>query len=235
MPQPVPVVSSPSSYTFKQGAYSSHSLLIAHLPDNGKSRRVLDVGGGEGYLSKVLVMRGYDVVCLALHGTAIEPFPDGVHLIETDLDCKKPKLNGVFDYIICGDVLEHLRDPHATLTWLRSLLRPGGLLLASLPNSGHLYFRLTVLLGRFPQHDRGLFDRTHLHFYTWTGWSELFRRAGFRIAQVTGTVVPIALALGWKDDGALTKHIDSVGYFLSNLWKSLLAYQFVVKAAPRDL
>ncbi len=42
-------------------------------------------------------------------------------------------------------------------------LAEGGRLVASLPNSGNLYFHLNILMGRFPAHGRGLFDRTHLH------------------------------------------------------------------------
>ena len=30
-----------------------------------------------------------------------------------------------------------------------------------------------VLMGLFPQPDRGLFERTHVRFYAWQGWVEL--------------------------------------------------------------
>jgi len=36
----------------------------------------------------------------------------------------------------------------------------------SLPNVAHIAARLLLLAGRFPQMNRGIFDRTHLHFYT---------------------------------------------------------------------
>lgn len=219
-----------SPYTFKPGSTSSHSLLLAGLPVDGENRKVLDVGGGEGYLSDVLARRGYQVVCLAAPGTAVDPFPEGVTLIETDLDAAKPLLDGPFDFIICGDVLEHLRDPPAVLGWLRGLLAPGGRLLASLPNSGHLYFRLNVLIGRFPAHDRGLFDRTHLHFYTWDGWRRLFAEAGFEMETVRPTPVPAGLALGLLQDHVAARSLETIGYILGLVRKTLFAYQFVVTA-----
>ena len=85
-------------------------------------------------------------------------------MVEVDLDFALPDLKSTFDYVVCGDVVEHVRDPGRLLAWLRSLLGPAGLLIGSLPNSGHFHFRWNVLRGRFPADERGLFDRTHLHF-----------------------------------------------------------------------
>src|SRR5262249_5417654 len=119
---------------------------------------------------------------------------NGYQLLEADLEKGLPPLDGHFDAIVCADILEHLRDPGSLLRQLRSVLKPGGRLIASLPNSGHLYFRLMVVAGRFPKHDKGLFDRTHVHFFTWSGWAELLRESGFSIRDVTPTGIPVALA-----------------------------------------
>ncbi len=230
-----PAGDSPASpYSFKPGRLSSHGLLLTFLPSSGEGRRLLDVGGGEGYLSRILAQRGYQVTCLAAPGSVAGSFPQEVQLLETDLDAQKPTLGVLFDFIVCGDVLEHLRDPPATLSWLRGLLAPGGRLLASLPNSGHLYFRWQVLWGRFPAHDRGLFDRTHLHFYTWQGWRRLFAAAGLEIERVEPTTVPFGLALGLPHDHVAVRALERLGYLLGRLRKTLFAYQFVVSARPPE-
>ena len=39
-----------------------------------------------------------------------------------------------FDYVLCGDVLEHLRDPYALIRKIRAWLKPEGRLICSLPN-----------------------------------------------------------------------------------------------------
>src|SRR5262249_15033008 len=139
--------------------------------------------------------RGYQVTGIESPGRAGDRFPPGVELMEADLEQGLPPIAGRFDFILCADVLEHLREPQKLLRELRFLLAREGRLLASLPNSGHAYFRWNVLLGRFPAHDRGLFDRTHLHFYTWRGWMELFAAAGWRIEQVRSSGVPVGLAM----------------------------------------
>ena len=173
-------------YRLNPGPYTSHSLLLAALPADGRGRALLDLGCSDGYLGEILARRGYRVTGVDLPRERRDRFPRSVRLVEADLDEGVPPLGERFDFIVCADVLEHLREPEARLLELRRMLAPGGRLLASLPNSGHAWFRWNVLLGRFPQDDRGLFDRTHLHFYTWRGWVELFARSGFSVERQIG-------------------------------------------------
>lgn len=221
-----------SPYQFKSSPYSSHSLLLAAFPQRGEGRRVLDLGCAEGYLSAILAERGFRVTGVEGPGGAGDHFPESVHLVEADLDLGLPPLQPGFDFIVCADVLEHLRDPLRILAALRGLLAPGGALIASLPNSGHAYFRWNILLGRFPAHDRGLFDRTHLHFFTWDGWLNLFQRAGLQIESVKSSGVPVGLALP-RWDGSLPVHLlERLSYELARHVKRLFAYQFIVTARP---
>ena len=158
----------------------------------------------------------------------VRSFPPEIRFLETDLDRGLPPLEAAFDYVVCADLLEHLRDPDRLLADIRAHMAPGGRLLASLPNSGNIYFRLNVLAGRFPQDDRGLFDRTHVHFYMWKGWQELLGRNGFRIGTVEATVIPFSLAFpAWPALGGALESLYSVS---ARAWKKLFAYQFVVVA-----
>jgi len=218
-------------YQLKPGPYSSHTLLLARFPDRGEGRRVLDVGCAAGYLSERLVERGFRVTCIDWPGT---PHPPTVEFSGADLDNGLGPVGGQFDFIICADVLEHLRDPLRLLHEIRGRLAPGGTLLASLPNSGHWYFRVNVLMGRFPQHEHGLFDSTHLHFYPWAGWVELFGRAGLRIRSVDPTTVPFGLALPRWDGTFLVRALESLSIACARVWKTLFAYQFVVSIRAED-
>ena len=219
-----------SPYSFKRSPYSSHSLLLKWFNRPGEGLRVLDVGCGEGYLAEALAAQGYEVVCVDKPGCGPAALPEHVQFLELDLDEDVATLPGSFSFILCADLLEHLRDPCKVLLGLRSLLAAGGRLVASLPNSGNFYFRWNVLLGKFPAHDRGLFDRTHLHFYTWAGWTDLFSRSGFRIESVEPTGIPVGLALPRWDGTLPIRILERVFYTLARLWKTLFAYQFVVVA-----
>jgi len=216
-----------SRYQFKPAPYSSHTLLLNEFPERGERRRVLDVGCAIGYLSEILARRGFAVTSVDWPNS---PHPPTVEFAGADLDDGLPPLRGQFDYIICADVLEHLRAPVELLKECRARLAPRGLLLGSLPNSGHFYFRWNVLIGRFPQHQRGLFDSTHLHFYTWEGWSGLLERAGFRVESVTGSGVPIGLAVPTWSNSWAVRMLEWLSFQAARRWRAMCAYQFIVRA-----
>ncbi|MCC6539123.1 MAG: class I SAM-dependent methyltransferase [Bryobacterales bacterium] len=221
---------SPSPYQFKASRYSSHARVLELLPPVTTGARVLDVGCGPGYLCELLAARGYRVTGIERAGWGPPHGARGYTLLEADLDAGLPPLGGErFDTIVCADILEHLRDPAALLRQLNGALAPGGRLIASLPNSGHLYFRLVILCGRFPKLDKGLFDRTHIHFFTWDGWRALLHGAGFDIRSVIPTSAPVGLALNADSEGAAVRAAEWLSYGLAKLRKQLFAYQFVVE------
>ena len=225
-------VEAPARYQFKPGPYSSHALLLREFPRHGDGRRVLDVGCAGGYLSRILAERGFSVTGIDLAGTP--PLP-GIHFVAADLDRGLPSLDGCFDFILCADVLEHLREPERLLRECRERLAPGGALIASLPNSGHAYFRGHVLMGRFPQHDRGLFDRTHVQFFTWHGWVDLLGRAGFLVETLHCSGVPVGLALPKWEGSFWVRALERLSYESARAWKNLFAYQFIVRARAERL
>ena len=217
-----------SPYIFKSSRWSSHSRILEHAARLPRGARVLDVGGGEGFLSARLRDMGHDVVCLAEPGTVAAGFPSGVRVIEADLNRLRPVLNTQFDLVVCGDVLEHLVDPADTLRWLTGLLATDGVIVGSLPNGVHLYVRVHVLMGRFPKHDRGLFDRTHLHFFSLQGWRELFEACGLEFAGIDVTPLPLSLVL----PAPIGNSLEHLALAAALIWKRLLAYQFIVTTRP---
>lgn len=216
-----------SPYALKPQPYSSHSLILQLLPENGHGLRLLDVGCADGYLSRLFAARGFSVTAI----DAVAPtqaVPDGVHFLEADLDQGLPPAAGDFDFVICADILEHLRHPDVLLRQIRPRMAAGGKLVASLPNSGNIYFRFRVLSGEFPEHDRGLFDRTHLHFYMWKGWHNLLTRSGFRITAARQSVIPFSLR--WPNQAGLMARLESAYAVAARVWPALFAYQFVIVA-----
>lgn len=222
-----------SHYTLKQSPYSSHMILMRLLDPVRLGRRLLDVGCGNGFLARLLGQTGFQVTGLEHPQGYDANFPAEVALIAHDLETPLPELPGKFDVIVVADVLEHLRKPSDLLTALRPYLSKGGCVVASLPNSGNIYFRLNILLGRFPQEDKGLFDRTHLHFYMWQNWEDLFSACGFELEVYDVSGIPVGLAFASMADSWLVKMGEWGCYQLARIWKTLFAYQFLVVAKPK--
>ncbi len=73
----------------------------------------------------------------------------------------------LFDYIIFGDILEHLYEPEKVLSDLITKLNRNGKVIISMPNIAHIELFIQVYFkGTFPQNSRGIFDKTHLRWFT---------------------------------------------------------------------
>lgn len=89
-----------------------------------------------------------------------------------------------FDYIIFGDVLEHLRDPEGTLRRLDAFLAEDGYFICSIPNIMNVSVLEPLLRGEFHYEDAGILDRTHLRFFTMTSIIDMFNNIGYTIENM---------------------------------------------------
>lgn len=171
------------------GLSAAHRLVLAAVPPG----RVLDVGCAGGHLAARLRAAGREVV-----GVELDAGPArarGLDVVEGSIDdpALRARLPDGLDAVVCADVLEHLPDPAQTLRFLTTLLRPGGAAIVSLPNAAHWTMRRELARGRFPQADHGLFDRTHLRWFTRAGARELLAGAGLTVAAESFAPAPLPL------------------------------------------
>jgi O-antigen biosynthesis protein len=89
-----------------------------------------------------------------------------------------------FDCIICADVLEHTRDPWGALRKLHKFLNPSGVIIASLPNLRHLIPVLKIIQNRLEYEPAGIFDHTHLRFFTLHTMKNMFKETGYTIVKI---------------------------------------------------
>ena len=110
-----------------------------------------------------------------------------------------------FDYILCGDVIEHLREPWAAVKKFASWLKPGGEILASVPNVQHISILRDLLTGVWPYAEAGILDRTHLRFFTLPSIRTLFTDAGLSFEKLGGSQ-------GWEGprDGQLEEELKAL-------------------------
>lgn len=157
---------------------------VANLVPQG-CVRVLDVGCGYGGLGRNLRARGVAQVF------GVEINPDAAsELTGTYADywigdveqVNLPTGIEAFDCIVFADVLEHLHDPWSTLARYLQWLKPGGYVVASIPNVRNIALLYNLMLrGHWRYEDSGLLDRTHLRFFTRKEIEELFANSGLEI------------------------------------------------------
>lgn len=105
---------------------------------------------------------------------------------------KLPYEPETFDYIIFGDVLEHLHDPLRTLRYCRRFLKSGGHVIASIPNVMHISVLRGLLDGNFTYTDEGLLDKTHIHLFTANEIVKMFQAGNFAIRDMEAVGLPIS-------------------------------------------
>ncbi len=220
-------------YRLKSDPYSSHSLILSWLGE-GRGRRALDVGAADGLLSARLTAQGWRVTGIEHDPVAAEAGARHCErMVVADLARELPGLDGPFDVIVYGDVLEHLPEPLRVLVELNRWLAPGGFVVISIPNIAHLAIRLLFLAGYFTYMDRGILDRTHLRFFTARSLRAFLVDAGLGIERFTATPAPLyeVVPAGWQ--GRWLAPVQAVSAGVARLLPRLLGYQFVVLARPK--
>jgi SAM-dependent methyltransferase len=89
-----------------------------------------------------------------------------------------------FDWIIGGDIVEHLDEPWSFLSDLRRIANPGGRLLLSLPNIANAAVISDLLHGRFDYVYMGLTCVGHLRFFTRRTIEEMLTIAGWEVTSI---------------------------------------------------
>ena len=178
------------SYSLHSDPRSSHQRIARFVRALGRDP-ILDVGASSGQLGQLLAGSG-----LTIDG--VEPDAESAAIARAHYRTfsistveAADLVGGPYRVIVAADVLEHTPDPTGVLKQLVAASTEDAVFVVSLPNIGHLAARLLVLSGRFPRHDRGIFDRTHLHFYTRETALELMASAGLSVSTMNATPVPL--------------------------------------------
>jgi 2-polyprenyl-3-methyl-5-hydroxy-6-metoxy-1,4-benzoquinol methylase len=222
------------SYSLKQFKYNSHYWILHFLSKARKPSRILDIGAADGYLGAILRRGGHCLVGIESDLRLAEQARTHYEVLHSvDVESFDFPYRGEFDYILLADVLEHLRDPLAVLRRASSCLSPDGELIISLPNVAHLFVRLSLMLGRFEYQDRGILDRTHLRFFTLASLRQMMQEASCRIVELQPTPAPVQLVLPWTDQ-PIFDPIHGLHFLSVKCCKTLLAYQFVLRAVPES-
>lgn len=141
----------------------------------GSGKKILDVGCGDGTLGIKLIEQnnivyGCDIAKISLasakKGGIITKFVD----LEKD---EFPYPENFFDYVILGDIIEHIIDTDELLQKCYKVLKPKGHIIVTTPNLASLARRAMLLLGISPYIEYSLFLDTnglppvgHVRYFT---------------------------------------------------------------------
>ncbi|MCK5328299.1 MAG: methyltransferase domain-containing protein [Candidatus Latescibacteria bacterium] len=166
----------------------THDQVVA-LFERFPKGRVLDMGAGEGALSRRLQEAGFEVRALDLMPERFRAA--GIACDRGDLNRTMPYRADSFDYLCGVELIEHLEDPFDFIRECRRILRPGGKLVLTTPNMLNLASRIKYLLtGFYPLTTRPLNECTkspvwdHIHPLTYYQLRYMLHTNGFHIERV---------------------------------------------------
>lgn len=157
---------------------------------------------------------------------------------KTDLASEHGLKPGEFDLLLALDVLEHLYDPWDTLAELSCYVKPGGYVVASLPNIQNITIVQELIKGNWQYQDAGILDATHLRFFTLEASKKMFSGAGLTMKSVEHVINPSLDLTKVKESG---NRYRQGNLEIANLTKKelleLFTYQYILiaqKELPKE-
>ncbi len=195
--------------------------VLEHVPR--QARDILDVGCGMGKLGSALKQQDPSrrVSGIELFEAAAAEARKVLDEVVTGdvLAIGFPFKPSSFDCIIFADVLEHLLDPGSVLRQARTVLKPEGCIVCSIPNMRHYTVFLRLLRHGWYYDDFGLFDRTHLRFFSLATMRDLLESNGWRISTVAPKIVA-------------SRKARAVNVLLANRLEEFIAHGYILRATP---
>lgn len=161
--------------------------VLLHVPEGVAD--VLEIGCGRGLTGALLEQRrGCRVTGVELNPEVAREAAARLHRVIVG-DVETLAIDGRFDAVVATELFEHLCYPEAFLVKMRTLLRPGGRIVLSVPNVGHYSIVQDLLAGRWDYLPIGLLCYTHFRFFTRATLASWLERLGFEryeiVAQTT--------------------------------------------------
>lgn len=152
--------------------------------------RVLDAGSGRGIFHLLENPTRSSIICLDLSFHDFHP-DQGLHQINYLQGSlfSMPFPESSFQMIFSGEVIEHIPDPESVLSHFYSILKPGGFLILTTPNSDRLINRIRGF--------RAPLSREHVSEYGKKEWESILSGAGFHRINTTGIYLELLMSY-WR-------------------------------------
>ena len=216
-------------YERKEDAYfsSCREELSALIPQG--NHKILDIGCGNGNLGEMLkkIGKAREVIGIEIYPQAAKKASqrlDKVILADIE-EIELPFKKNYFDYIIFGDVIEHLIDSRGTLLKIKKYLSTNGFLIASIPNVRHWSVLRPLLFRKEWNYvEAGILDKGHLRFFTYNSILNIFHNSGFRVCEILNKVL---------NCHRKSLKVKLFNWFTFNYFCDMFTYQYIIIAAPQ--
>lgn len=112
-----------------------------------KKSRILEIGGGTGFVAEKMLKLGYSIELGEVHSNGLNyAKKKGIKKLY-QFDLFSPPFDEEFDVICLFDVLEHLNDEGLALSCIKKMLKPGGLIILTVPAHQWLWSQEDVIAG----------------------------------------------------------------------------------------
>lgn len=127
-----------------------------------KPGNLIDIGAGNGLILRFFRDKGFRVTGMELSKVQTKlmkksPLMKGIKVIQGDIS----KVQGEedYDYVLASDVIEHIEDDDKALKNLFTFVKPGGLLILSVPAHAHLFGKRDKLWGHYLRYEKDILKR----------------------------------------------------------------------------
>lgn len=201
-------ISSIAGYRYPDAELNpSHAYLLPAVMEelsrrrsSAPSRRVFDLGCGNGSLSARIAGMGFEV-------SGVDPSEEGIR----QANSRFPELElragsayddlaaqyGRFGMVVSLEVVEHVYSPRKFAATAFDLLEPGGWAIVSTPYHGYLKNLALAASGSMDRHFTALWDHGHIKFWSRETLGRLLTEAGFRdlTFRRVGRIPPLAKSM----------------------------------------
>ncbi|MBN2765257.1 MAG: class I SAM-dependent methyltransferase [Paludibacteraceae bacterium] len=158
--------------------------MLRYIPNEAIT--ILEVGCGEGSFCNLLKRNDREIWGIEINSiAAVNAAKECNKILVGDFDDLYPQLpKNYFDLVIFNDVLEHLYNPWETIRKVKSILKPNGLLISSIPNFryvGNLITEILIEKDFRYKPEGGILDDTHIRFFTSKSILRMFTDEGYEV------------------------------------------------------
>ncbi len=240
-----------ADFTHVEGMTDYMRITIESVDSLGSELDVLDVPAGNGLVVERLIELGHNAI-----GGDINDAKDA--FVRVNMEGPFPFDDCSFDVVTCLEGIEHVLDGYSLIAELIRVLRPGGTIILSTPNTMNLYSRWWYFLYGYPfqfpphamQHvsENKEIDRGHVNPMSYLRLRYLIESLGASVVEIRGDrvkkkiLLPFLLPIHWvgwvlgrqhrrREDGQ-NKNLDSISKHLKS--KPLLLSRSLVLIARKN-